>query len=160
MIILITSCPTNSTNSSWAQSYIIFVKDFLNFLTPSKIPSRSLCKWLLVYIRIRVGRWKFWRFFTENDVTLGSGGVGWATGYQDYHKTYLGVDRNTQNGVWDILEMRFSICYSFFVHFTVLEQYGDPPSRFLWYRPYLGTFVRKSLDIAWARRNLDLEIHQ
>ena len=41
---------------------------------------------------------------TKNDVTLGSGGVGWATGYQDYHKTYIGVARNTHNGVSDTLE--------------------------------------------------------
>ena len=71
--------------------------------SPHRKSHRSLCKWLVVYIRIRVGRWKFWRFFTENDVTLGSGGVGWATGYQDYHKTYIGVARNTQNGVPGIL---------------------------------------------------------
>ena len=42
--------------------------------------------------------------FTKNDVTLGSGGVGRATGYQNYHKTYLGVARNTHNDVWDTLE--------------------------------------------------------
>ena len=41
---------------------------------------------------------------TKNDVTLGSGGVGRATGYQNYHKTYLGVARNTHNDVWDTLE--------------------------------------------------------
>ena len=41
---------------------------------------------------------------TKNDVTLGSGGVGWTTGYQDYHKTYIGVARNTQNSVPGTLE--------------------------------------------------------
>ena len=47
---------------------------------------------------------KFRKVFTKNDVTLGSGGVGWATGYQDYHKTYIEVTRNTQNGVPGTLE--------------------------------------------------------
>ena len=36
-------------------------------------------------------------------VTLGSGGIGWATGYQDHQKTCLGHARNRQNDVRDTL---------------------------------------------------------
>ena len=65
---------------------------------------------------------------TKNDVTLGSGGVGRATGYQNYHKTYLGVARTTQNDVRDTLEVSLRSPPVFFVNFTVLS---IPPSRFL-----------------------------
>ena len=50
---------------------------------------------------------KFRKVFTKNGVTLGSRGVGWATGYQDFHKTYLGVARSTHNDVWGTLDMLF-----------------------------------------------------
>ena len=78
-----------------------------------------------------MGRWKFSRFFTENVVTLGSGGVGWATGYQNYHKTYLGVARSTHNDVWGTLEAFPRLSSVFFVNFTVLELYGGRPKNFL-----------------------------
>ena len=55
---------------------------------------------------------------TKNYVTLGSGGVGRATGYQNYHKTYLGVARNTHNDVWDTLEAFPRLSSGFFAYFT------------------------------------------
>ena len=60
---------------------------------------------------------KFWKVFTENDVTLGSGGAGWATGYQDYPKAYLhvGVARNTQNNIPATLEVSLRSPLVFFL---------------------------------------------
>ena len=37
---------------------------------------------------------------TKNDVTLGSEGVGRATGYQNTHKSDVGDARTTHNDVW------------------------------------------------------------
>ena len=60
------------------------------------------------------GLGNFGKVFTKNYVTLGSGGVGWTTGYQDYHKTYLGVARSTQNGVWGTLDLEVRIKFALF----------------------------------------------
>ena len=85
----------------------------------------------MVYIRISSGALEILKVLTENDVTLGSGGVGWATGYQDYHKTYLGVARITHNDVWGTLEAFPRLSSVFFVNFTVLELYRGRPKDFL-----------------------------
>jgi len=45
----------------------------------------------------------FWNV-THKYVTLGSGGVGWATGYQYHQQTCPGHARNRQNGVRDTLD--------------------------------------------------------
>jgi len=45
----------------------------------------------------------FGRSHTQKYITLGSEGVGWATGYQDHQKTCLGHARNRQNDVRDTL---------------------------------------------------------
>ena len=42
--------------------------------------------------------------FTKNDVTLGSGGVERATGYQNIHKSGVGDAGSTQNDVWGTLD--------------------------------------------------------
>ena len=54
---------------------------------------------------------------TKNDVTLGSGGVGRATGYQNIHKNDVGDTGSTQSDVWGTLEAFPRLSSVFFCKF-------------------------------------------
>ena len=58
---------------------------------------------------------------------MGSGGVGWTTGYQDYEKTYLGhVDvMSPQNGVRNTPEFVFVNVINLFVN-ILCDLHVDP----------------------------------
>ena len=68
---------------------------------------------------------------TKNDVTLGSEGVGRATGYQNTHKSGVGDARSTHNDVWGTLDASSRLSSVFFVKIALFYSYGAPPTMIL-----------------------------